>query len=243
MIEGFNRSLKNLQMDYVDILFCHRYDYETPTIEVVQTIKQIIDSGKAFYWGTSFWPAVRLMEAVLLCDIIGCPRPIAEQCQYSMLVREHVEQDYVALFDDYGIGTTIWSPLACGILTGKYNDGIPEGTRLAAGENDFLIKRYFGQNGEKKDDIMAKLRALQKVAEKLGCSQAQLALAWTLLCKDVTTCILGASRVSQLEENLKALEYVDKLTPEILQEIEEILGNRPNLGMDYRNRCDLPKRR
>lgn len=130
LIEGLERSLKNLQLDYVDVLFCHRYDHETPTIEVVQTMKSIISSGKALYWGTSTWPAVRVMEAMLLCDIVGCPRPIAEQCQYSMLIREHVEKDYIALFDDYGLGTTIWSPLACGVLTGKYNDGIPEDSRF-----------------------------------------------------------------------------------------------------------------
>lgn len=130
LIEGINRSLENLQLEYVDIVFCHRYDHETPTIEVVQTMKSIINSGKALYWGTSTWPAVRVMEAMLLCDIVGCPRPIAEQCQYSMLVRDTVEKEYATLFDDYGLGTTIWSPLASGILTGKYNEGIPKGSRF-----------------------------------------------------------------------------------------------------------------
>lgn len=130
LVEGLNRSLENLQLEYVDVVFCHRYDHETPTIEVVQTMKSIIESGKALYWGTSTWPAVRVMEAMLLCDIVGCPRPIAEQCQYSMMVRNTIEKDYTALFDDYGLGTTIWSPLASGILTGKYNNGIPEDSRF-----------------------------------------------------------------------------------------------------------------
>jgi aryl-alcohol dehydrogenase-like predicted oxidoreductase len=142
LVEGLNRSLKNMAIDYVDILLCERYDENTPTLEVVQTIKMIIESGKALYWGTSTWPPVRLMEAVLLCDIIGCPRPILEQCEYSMLVRYQIERDYVALFDDYGIGTTIWSPLASGILTGKYNDGFSEGSRLKKADNAWVLEEY-----------------------------------------------------------------------------------------------------
>jgi len=242
LIEGLDRSLKNLGLDYVDVLFCHRYDEDTPTIEVVQTMKSIIESGKALYWGTSTWPAVRVMEAMLLSDIVGCPRPIAEQCQYSMVHREPVEKDYVALFDDYHFGTTIWSPLASGILTGKYNDGIPEGSRFAVNDKYmFIFNRYFGD--QSKEKTLKTLQGLAAIATKIGCSQTQLALAWTIVSKDVTTCILGASKVAQLEENLKALEFVDKLTPEILQEIEDVLDNRPTLGTDFRNRCDLPKRR
>jgi voltage-dependent potassium channel beta subunit len=242
LIEGLNRSLANLKMEYVDILFCHRYDEETPTIEVVQTMKSIIDSGKALYWGTSTWPAIRVMEAMLLCDIVGCPRPIAEQCQYSMLTRDAIEKDYVPLFDDYDLGTTIWSPLASGVLTGKYNEGIPEGSRFANHEKYlFIFKKYFGD--QSKEKTLESLNGLSTIAAKVGCSLAQLALAWTLLSKDVTTCILGATSVKQLEENLKALEFLDKITPEILAEIEKVLDNRPSLGMDYRNRCDIANRR
>lgn len=242
LIEGLNRSLKNLQMEYVDVVFCHRYDEDTPTIEVVQTMKAILDSGKALYWGTSTWPAIRVMEAMLLCDIVGCPRPIAEQCQYSMLHRDPVEKEYVALFDDYDLGTTIWSPLASGILTGKYNSGIPEGSRFANNEKYlFIFNKYFGD--ESKEDTLKKLNGLNDIATKIGCSMAQLALAWTIVSKDVTTCILGASKVSQLSENLKALEFVDKITTEIQEEIETILGNRPSLGTDYRNRCNIANRR
>lgn len=242
LMEGLNRSLKNLQMDYVDIIFCHRYDEDTPTIEVVHAMKSILQSGKALYWGTSTWPAVRVMEAMLLCDIVGCPRPIAEQCQYSMLFREQIEKNYIALLDDYDLGTTIFSPLTYGILTGKYNNGIPEGSRFAKNkECMFVFDKYFCD--EEKEATLKKLEGLAGVAEKMGCSMAQLALAWTIISKDVTTCILGASKVTQLEENLKALEFMEKITPEISEEIEGILKNRPVLDTDYRNRCPIANRR
>lgn len=242
LVEGLDRSLKNLDMEYVDVVFCHRYDNETPTMEVVLAIKSIIESGKALYWGTSTWPAVRVMEAMLMCDAVGCPRPIAEQCQYSMLDREPVEKEYIELFDDYGLGTTIWSPLASGILTGKYNNGIPKGSRFDVHKRWMMIfNKYFGDQAKEK--TLERLNKLATVAEKIGCSMAQLALIWCLASKDSTTIILGASKLSQLEENIKALEFRDKLTPEILEEIETILGNRPDLGMCYRNMKPAPHRR
>ena len=220
LTEGLNRSLKNLQFDYVDVVFCHRYDEGTPTIETVQAIKDIIASGKALYWATSTWPPVKLMEAIHLCDAIGCPRPIAEQCQYNMLVRYEIESNYTDFFDDYGLGTTVWSPLCTGILTGKYNNGIPEGSRFAknARVKGKFYDLYFGTD-ELREKTVAKMNGLAAIADKLGCSQAQLALAWTLKTDDVTTAILGASKVSQLEENLASLQFVDKLTPEVLKEI------------------------
>ena len=231
-------------MDYVDVLFCHRYDEETPTIETVKAIKEIITSGKALYWATSTWPAVKLMEAIHLCDAIGCPRPIAEQCQYNMLVRDEIENNYTDFFDDYGLGTTIWSPLCTGILTGKYNDGIPEGSRFAKNPRvkSLFYDLYFGTD-ELKAKTVAKLNAIGEIAKKVGCTQAQLALAWTLKSDDVTTAILGASKVSQLEENLAARQYVDKLTPEILKEIEDVLDNRPVRRTDFRYFAPLPHRR
>lgn len=241
LIEGLNRSLENLQMEYVDIVFCHRYDNHTPTIEVVQTMKHLIETGKAFYWGTSTWPATRVMEAMLLCDIVGCPRPIAEQCQYSMLYREKVEQEYNDLFDDYNLATTIWSPLKYGILTGKYNNGIPEGSRFSSGGFDDTFEEFFAD--DKKEGTLKMLNSLAEVAKRLDCSMVQLALAWTIGCKDVTTVLLGASRPEQLEQNVGALEVFDKLTPEIFEEIEGILGNRPELARDYRDGGKLPKRR
>ena len=244
LIEGLNRSLKNLEFDYVDVVFCHRYDEGTPTIETVQAIKAIITSGKALYWATSTWPPVKLMEAIHLCDAIGCPRPIAEQCQYNMLVRYEIESNYTDFFDDYGLGTTIWSPLCSGILTGKYNEGIPEDSRFAKNPQykSFFFNTYMGTE-EKKAETVAKLHGIGEIAKKLGCSQVQLAVAWTLKTKDVTTAILGASKASQLEENLAALQVVDKLTPEVLKEIEDVLDNRPTRRTDYRTWAPLPHRR
>lgn len=130
LFEGVERSLKNLGTDYADVLFCHRYDNSTPTIEVIYAVRDLLATGKVHYWATSSWPQERIMEAMLLCDRVGCQRPIAEQCQYNMLTRDFIEEKYVALFDDYGLGTTVWSPLCSGILTGKYNNGIPEDSRF-----------------------------------------------------------------------------------------------------------------
>ena len=244
LIEGLNRSLKNLQLDYVDVVFCHRYDESTPTIEVVQTIKQIIAEGKALYWGTSTWPPVRIMEAIHLADKVGCPRPIVEQCQYNMFVRNQIEKDFVEFFDDYGLGTTTWSPLCSGILTGKYNKGIPKGSRFdKAGQwKGMFYNQHFGTD-ERKKATVAKLNAIGEIAKKIGATQTQLAVAWVIKIKDVTTALLGASRESQLIENIDALKFVDKLTPEILAEIEEILQNRPDRGTDYSQMAPYAPRR
>ena len=244
LTEGLNRSLKNLGFDYVDVVFCHRYDDGTPTIETVQAIKDIIASGKALYWATSTWPAHKLMEAIHLCDAIGCPRPIAEQCQYNMLVRYEIESNYTDFFDDYGLGTTTWSPLCSGILTGKYNEGIPEDSRFAKNPQykSFFFNRYMGTE-EKKASTVAKLKGIGEIAKRIGISQVQLALIWVLKSKDVTTAILGASKVSQLEHNLEALKLQDKVTPDILKEIEDVLDNRPVRRIDYRTWAPLPPRR
>ena len=245
LVEGLDRSLKNLQLDYVDVVFCHRYDEDTPTMEVVLAMKDIIASGKALYWATSTWPPIRVMQAILMCDAVGCPQPIAEQCQYSMLVRDTIEKDYVPLFLDYGLGTTIWSPLCSGILTGKYNEGIPKGSRFdkASKWKARFYDQYLGTEEVKKATV-AKLKAVGKIAEKVGCSQAQLAIAWTLKIDDVSTAILGASSEEQLNENIDSLGVVGKLTPEVLEEIEEALGNRPHRGLDFRNMyAPLPYRR
>ena len=169
LYEGLVRSLKHLQLDYVDVVFCHRYDEGTPTIETVQAIKDLITTGKALYWATSTWPPVKIMEAIHLCDAIGCPRPIAEQCQYNMLVRDEVESNYTDCFDDYGMGTTIWSPLCTGILTGKYNAGIPKGSRFDKNPQYKVMfyDNYFGTEELKKQTV-AKLNALGRSPRDLG---------------------------------------------------------------------------
>ena len=242
LIEGLDRSLKNLQLDYVDVLFCHRYDDDTPTREVVETMKELIAQGKILYWGTSTWPGARVIEAILLADILGCPRPIAEQCQYNMLVRGPVEKEYVESIDDYGLGTTTWSPLCSGILTGKYNEGIPEGSRFSK-ENQASWVRELFLGGNKREALVPKLVKLGEIATRLGCTQAQLAIAWVALSKDVSTVLIGARTLKQLEDNLGALDVLEKLTPEIQAEIETILDNRPDRGLHFRNNAPLPPRR
>lgn len=240
--EGMKRSLQLLEHDYVDVVFCHRYDNHTPTEEVCFAMKSVIEQGQAHYWATSEWPAVRIMEAIHICDKIGAPRPIADQCQYNMLVREKVEDEYAALFDDYGIGTTIWSPLASGVLTGKYNKGIPEGSRFDTNKQYMSIyEKYLGEN--KKDETIKKLNDLEAVATELGCSLAQLALAWTLANKNVSTCILGATSEEQLTKNLAALPFAAKITGEVEEKINKILDNAPKAELDYRSWKPLPPRR
>ena len=242
LVEGVNRSLKFLDHTYVDVLFCHRYDHTTPTIEVVQAMKTIIESGKALYWATSEWPASRIMEAILLADIIGGPRPIADQCQYNMLERTKVELDYNPLFDDYKYGTTIWSPLASGILTGKYNNGIPPGSRFDANKQyQRIFDRWLGE--KVRDENVKKLQALDVIAKELGLKLSQLAIAWTVCNKDVSTCILGATSEEQLKENLEALKFKSKITKEIEKRIEDILQNAPTQETNFITWQPLPGRR
>ena len=243
LVEGLERSLKNLGLDYVDVVFCHRFDQTTTVLEVCQAMKALIDSGKAFYWATSEWPALRIMEAIHISDKIGGYRPIAEQCQYNMLERQKLEADYVALFDDYQYGTTIWSPLASGVLTGKYNNGIPEGSRFH--NNDGLASRILHKwlGGDVKETNIKKLNDLAAIATELGCTLGQLAIAWTLRNKDVTTCILGATSEEQLRQNLAAADFTSKITPEVEKRIESILGNAPEQERNFITWQPLPGRR
>lgn len=243
LIEGLNRSLKELQHDYVDIVFCHRFDHTTPLKEVCEGMKNLIETGKALYWGTSEWPAARIMEAIHICDKIGAPRPIAEQCQYNILVRGKVEKDYAPLFDDYKYGTTIWSPLASGILTGKYNKGIPEDSRFKNHpEYKFIYDLYF--QGQKEEVVFKAIEELEKLANTLGDFKAHhLALAWTIQNKDVSTALLGASSEDQLKDNLKALDLVPKFTKEIEQKIEDLFKTAPEQDTNYHSFTPLPGRR
>ena len=238
IVEGVRQSLKRLQLDYVDIVFCHRYDKFTPLEETCRAMNFVINQGWAFYWGTSEWRADQIERAIKICEKLNLIPPIVEQCEYSMLERKKVDCEYSDLFKMYQLGTTIWSPLKGGILTGKYLDGIPEGTRV--GKMDFMKKLY----EKEKDNFNPKIQKLKDLAEKkMNCSLAQLAVAWVIANKDVSTCILGASKASQLDENFKALEIYKKLTPEILTEIETILDNCPNGEMDFRDRVQLNVRR
>jgi voltage-dependent potassium channel beta subunit len=231
IIEGTRASLARLQMEYVDLIFCHRPDINTPIEETVRAMSFLINQGLAFYWGTSEWSAAQIMEAYAIARREHLVPPLMEQPQYHMLHRERVEKEYAQLYQDLGLGTTIWSPLASGLLTGKYNDGIPEGTRVTLEGYEWLRRRF--ESNEAKQDI-EKVRQLMPVAEELGCSMAQLAIAWCLKNPNVSTVITGASRPQQVTENMKALDVLPKLTSEVIERIEAILANKPDSEPDFR---------
>ena len=236
--------MKRLQLDYVDILFCHRFDQETPLEETIRAMNWVIGQGLAFYWGTSEWSAEQIKETYGICDRLGLIRPVVEQPQYNMLVRKKFEVEFADLFDKYRMGSTIWSPMCGGVLSGKYLDNIPEGTRLS----DPMMKRFFwdpymGPNGEKKDQVNAMIKELKEIAAGFGTTLPVLALAWTLKNKDVSTCMIGASKLEQLEENLKAVEVYKKLTAEIEEQIEKALGNAPETPMNWKSWAPFSKRR
>jgi voltage-dependent potassium channel beta subunit len=241
IIEGLNNSLKRLQLDYVDVVFCHRFDRNTPLEETCRAMNWLIEQGKAFYWGTSEWSASEIGQALQICEKLNLIKPIVEQCQYNMMVREKMENEYVHLFTTTRMGTTVWSPLFSGVLTGKYINGIPEGSRFDAFSAN--SKFHYNQYVTNKESWDAKLLKLKAVAERLGFSLAQLALAWVIKNTDVSTCIVGASRASQMEENLRALDLLEVYTNEVEQEIEAILGNSPAGPIDWLTFSKLATRR
>ncbi|KXN71717.1 Aldo/keto reductase [Conidiobolus coronatus NRRL 28638] len=233
LIEGLNASLKRLQLDYVDLVFAHRPDPETPMEEIVRGFNHLIDQGKAFYWGTSEWTPQQLTEAHTVAARLGLEGPTMEQPEYNLFQRQKLEKDYLPLFENFGLGTTIWSPLAFGILTGKYNDGIPEGSRFDS-NHPFVVgflKVFNGPDGKAK---IEKVRKFSKIAERLGATPAQLSIAWCAKNSNVSTILFGASKVAQMEDNLKSLNYIDKLTPEIMDEIDEIFQTKPTPAQNFR---------
>ena len=231
IIEGTDAALERLQLEYVDLIFCHRPDLHTPIEETVRAMNHVIAQGKAFYWGTSEWSAEQIREASRIADRLNLIPPQIEQPQYNMFHRERFEKEYADLYDDIGLGTTIWSPLASGLLTGKYNNGIPEDTRANMKGYEWIKDRIQSPDGRAK---IEKVQQLAKIAENLNMSIAQLALAWCLTNSDVSTVITGASKVSQVEQNMRTMDMVDKLTPEILDQIEDILDNTPTPPQDLR---------
>ncbi|KAJ3093867.1 hypothetical protein HDU97_008894 [Phlyctochytrium planicorne] len=231
IVEGTKASLKRLQLEYVDLIFAHRPDALTPMEEIVTAFNWVIQQGWAFYWGTSEWSAEQIMDAHRVAEKLNLIGPLMEQPQYNMFTRDRFEKEYAPLYQKVGLGTTIWSPLASGILTGKYNDQVPEGSRLSITENAIIARMRAGlENEEGKGKIM-KVKSLEPIAKKLDCTLAQLALAWCAKNPNVSTVITGASKLSQVHENVKALEVIPKLTPAIMDEIETILGNRPTLDV------------
>ena len=224
LFEGLKASLSRLRLDYVDLVFCHRPDPNTPIEETVLALSDLVRAGYAFYWGTSEWSAAEIEEAIRIAKDYRAIAPSMEQPQYNMLWRERFEKEYRGLFEAHRYGTTIWSPLASGLLTGKYNDGIPQDSRLARME---WLRNSFKDRGLLEKQVTEKLRALGQVAKGVDASLAQLAIAWTLKNPNVSTVILGASRPEQLEENLKAAEVRDRLDDGVIKKIEGILQNRP----------------
>ena len=218
LIEGIAGSLERLQLDYVDLIYCHRPDKTTPIEETVWAMHNIIEWGQALYWGTSEWAASEIIEAIQIAERHHLHKPVVEQPQYNMFEQGRLTGDYVRFYKDYGYGTTIWSPLASGLLTGKYQGGIPKDSRGALKGYDWLNNHLTDQQK------LAKVAALEPIAKELGCSLSQLALAWCLKNPFVSTVITGASRVEQVHENMKAADVVDAITPEIMERIDVIFG-------------------
>ncbi|HKK48551.1 MAG TPA: aldo/keto reductase [Alkalispirochaeta sp.] len=224
IVEGVRAALNRLQLEYVDLVYCHRPDRETPIEETVRAMSHVVDRGWALYWGTSEWNAEELRQAYEIAYRLGLTPPTMEQPEYNMFHRRRVEIEYGPLYRDYGLGTTIWSPLASGVLTGKYGKGINEG-RLTLPGYEWLKERYETADGKWRIDTVEKLRP---IADKLGATLAQLALAWTLKNPNVSTVITGASKSAQVAENMKALDLYPQLDDEILDAIDTILENRPD---------------
>ena len=218
LLEAMDGSLQRLDMEYVDLLFCHRADPTTPIEETVWAMHNIIERGKALYWGTSEWEPGEIISALEIAERHHLHKPIVEQPIYNLFEQHRLGADYKAVYEEHRLGTTTWSPLASGLLTGKYQSGIPNDSRGALEEYGFLT-------GQLTDaDRLAKVAALEPVANEMGATLAQLSLAWCLQNPYVSTVLTGASRVEQVHENMKALEFVDKFTPDVMKAIDEIFS-------------------
>jgi voltage-dependent potassium channel beta subunit len=224
IVEACHQAMQRLGVDYLDLYFCHRPDPETPIEETVRAMTELIQQGKVLYWGTSEWSAQQLMDAYGIARQYTLIPPTMEQPQYNMFHRWRFEVEYGRLYDTIGLGTTIWSPLASGLLTGKYNDRIPDDTRLSLPDYEWLREMF---ESEEWQERLEKVRTLTTMAEEMGTNMARLAIAWCLKNPNVSTVITGASRVEQVHDNLQALEVVDMLTDDVMADIEEVLGNKP----------------
>ena len=221
LTEACHAALKRMQTEYLDLFFCHRPDPDTPMEEIVWTMNILMQQGKILYWGTSEWSGAEIMEAHAAAKDLGLIGPAVEQPQYNLFERHKMEQDYAPIFRNTGMGTTIWSPLASGLLTGKYNDGVPEGSRLAIEKYGWLKDRMLHE------DKIARVRALAVVASDLNTSLSTLSVAWCISNPNVTTAILGATKEHQLTETLGAVALYPRLTPEVMARIDEIMGTKP----------------
>lgn len=223
IVEACHEALQRLQVDYLDLYFCHRPDKNVPIEEVVFTMNTLIQQGKILYWGTSEWSGVEIMQAHAVAEKYRLIGPAMEQPQYNLFERQKMENEYLQIFKNQGLGTTIWSPLAAGLLTGKYNNGIPEGSRLGLEGFGWLKDRWMAE------EKIQKVRALGELANDLGVGIAPLSIAWCVKNPHVTTAILGATSKEQLTSNLQALEVLPKLTPEVMEKIDGIMQTKPTL--------------
>ena len=223
LTEACHEALQRLQTDYLDLYFCHRPDKKMPIAEVVQTMNTLIQQGKILYWGTSEWSGVEIMEAHRIAEAYRLIGPAMEQPQYNLFERNKVDAEYLEIYKNVGLGTTIWSPLAAGLLTGKYNDGIPEGSRFLIEGFEWLRDRWLMQ------EKINKVQQLGAIAKALKVSTASLSIAWCIKNPNVTTAILGATSKAQLLDNLTALDTAALLTPEIMEQIEGIVETKPKL--------------
>ena len=230
VFDACHDALRRLQVEYLDLYFCHRPDPIVPMEEVVRMMTELIHQGKVLYWGTSQWSAQQLSEAYGVARQYQLIPPTMEQPQYSMFHREKVEAEFAPLYDTIGLGTTTFSPLYFGILTGKYNDGIPADSRASLPGYEWVRENIESETGQQQ---IAKVRRLVPIAEGLGATMSQLAIAWCLRNPRVSTVILGASRVSQVHENLKALDVLPQLTDDVMAAIEDVLGNKPPQQEEY----------
>jgi voltage-dependent potassium channel beta subunit len=225
VVEACDQALVRLGVEYLDLYLCHRPDAEVPILETVWAMSDLIQMGKVLYWGTSEWSAAELEEAHAAAKEWRLIAPITEQTEYNMFQRERIEVEYSKLYDSLGLGTTTYSPLASGVLTGKYNEGIPDGSRMNLPGYEWLLRSLKSDEGQAR---IAKVRELEVVAQELGISMAQLALAWCLKNPNVSSVITGATTADQVKENMEALEAVTLLNDEIMERIEGVLGNKPS---------------
>jgi len=223
IIEACNEALERLQSDYLDLFFCHRPDKNAPIAETVWAMNTLIQQGKILYWGTSEWSGVEIMEAHRVAEQYKLIGPTMEQPQYNLFERKKMEDEYLMVFKTVGLGTTIWSPLASGLLTGKYSNGIPEGSRLGLEGFDWLKDRWM------MEEKINKVQDLSNVAKELDVSLPSLSIAWCIKNPDVSTAILGATKKEQLMDNLKALEVLPKMTDEVMKKIDEVMKTKPTV--------------
>lgn len=230
VIDACHAALHRLQVDYLDLYFCHRPDPATPIEETVRAMHTLIMQGKILYWGTSEWNVDQIQSAYGIARQYNLTPPTMEQPEYNLFERNKLEKEYLGLFKNEGLGTTIWSPIASGLLSGKYNNGIPEHTRLDVKGYEWLREKFESQDWKIK---IGKVRQLSKVADEAGIPMVNLALGWCLQNRNVSTIILGASKVKQLEQNLQTFNYMDQFTPDLLDKIEEIVGTKPVLPEEF----------